>query len=171
MLATAHRVNHVKAVRSPLLNEQELENEKKVVLSEIEGGKSDPSKIFYSYLNKKLFPDAPYKLDSGGSFDAVRNANSTQLKEIKGKYYIPKNAALFIGGDIQPEETFKLAEKIFGTWSNNDSKIEPSAQQRKEPFASTQFCVMPFDKITRELAQIMIQVPNIFSASLKVSSG
>lgn len=145
------------AVRSPLLNEQELENEKKVVLSEIEGGKSDPSKIFYSYLNKKLFPDAPYKLDSGGSFDAVRNANSTQLKEIKGKYYIPKNAALFIGGDIQPEETFKLAEKIFGTWSNNDSKIEPSAQQRKEPFASTQFCVMPFDKITRELAQIMIQ--------------
>ncbi len=31
------------AVRSPLLNDQELENEKKVVLSEIEGGKSDPS--------------------------------------------------------------------------------------------------------------------------------
>ena len=145
------------AVRSPLLDEQELKNEKKVVLSEIEGGKSDPAKIFYSYLNKKLFPDAPYKLDSGGSFEAVRNATSTQLKEIKAKYYIPKNTALFIGGDIQPEETFKLAEKIFGTWSNNNSDIEPSIQQRKEPFESTQFCVMPFDKITKELAQIMIQ--------------
>lgn len=145
------------AVRSPLLDEQELENEKKVVLSEIEGEKSNPSKIFYSYLNKKLFPDAPYKTDSAGSFDVVRNATTNQLKEIKAKYYIPKNAALFIGGDIQPEETFKLAEKIFGTWSNGNSSSEPSVQQKKEPFEETQFCVMPFDKITRELAQITVQ--------------
>ncbi|MGN0728438.1 M16 family metallopeptidase [Treponema sp.] len=146
------------AIRSPLIDEHELQNEKKVVLSEIEGGKSDPSKIFYSYLSKNLFPDAPYKVDSSGSFEAVRNATSGQLREIKEKYYIPSNAALFIGGDIIPDQAFELAEKIFGTWSNNGNSMpENSVQQNTQPFSAPQYCVMPFDKLTPELMQIMVQ--------------
>lgn len=146
------------AVRSPLIEERELQNEKKVVLSEIEGSKADPASVFYKYLNSRLFPDAPYKTDSGGSFEAVKNATVQQLRDIQSEYYIPSNAALFVGGDVNPEETYILVKKIFGSWSNNGNLPPKNAvQQKTEPFGSPEFCVMPFDKITEELAQVLIQ--------------
>lgn len=146
------------AIRSPLIEERELQNEKKVVLSEIEGSKADPASVFYKYLNSRLFPDAPYKTDSGGSFEAVKNASVQQLRGIQSEYYIPSNAALFVGGDVNPDETYELVKKIFGSWSNNGN-IPPknTIQQNTAPFASAEFCVMPFDKITEELAQVLIQ--------------
>ncbi len=146
------------AIRFPLMDEQELQNEKKVVLSEIEGGKTDPGKIYYEYVRSTLFPNAPYKLDSGGSFDVVKNATVEQLKQIQAEYYIPSNAGLFIGGDVTAEEAFALSERIFGTWKN-PKQIEntKTVQQNKSPLQSPQFSVMPYDKIANELSQIVIQ--------------
>ncbi len=145
------------AIRSPLITEVELENEKKVVLSEIEGGKSDPSKIYGKYINSSLFPDAPYKVDSAGSFEVVKNATVEQLRDIQNEFYIPSNSALFIGGDINPDETFALVEKIFGSWSNNGNEpTKNTFQQNPSPFTSPHLCVMPFDRTSDEFARISI---------------
>ena len=43
---------------------------------------------------------------------------------MKNQFYIPNNAALFVGGDVNPEEVFKLVNKIFGSWKKG-----------KDPFA------------------------------------
>ncbi|MBQ4024852.1 MAG: insulinase family protein, partial [Treponema sp.] len=110
------------AIRSPLMKEDELEKEKKVVLSEIQGGLAEPGTIFSNYLISNLFPDEPYRLSPSGSADVVKDASVLQLRALQNKYYIPKNAALFVGGDIDEKEALNLIEKIWGSWSNNGNE-------------------------------------------------
>lgn len=145
------------AIRSPLMDATELENEKKVVLSEIEGDFANPSRISYNYLCKRIFPGEPYRTDPSGASDVVRNATVAQLHDIQSRYYIPANAALFVGGDIDPEEVHRLAKKIFGTWSNNGNEAPTNGrQQNPAPFSEVQFAVMPNDKIAPQIADVEI---------------
>jgi zinc protease len=145
------------AIRSPLMDPKELESEKKVVLSEIEGGQSDPSTILSNYLRTKLFPDAPYRCDPAGSSEVVRNATVAQLRDMQSKYYIPCNAALFVGGDINTSEVHALAKKIWGSWTNNGNRAPgKQAQLSTAPFAKPKLAVMPYDKVTEQIADIEI---------------
>ncbi|MCR5763858.1 MAG: insulinase family protein [Treponema sp.] len=145
------------AIRTPLIDQKELENEKKVVLAEIQGDEAEPNQIYSSYLRYKLFPDEPYRTDPSGSTDVVRNATVAQLRDIQSKYYIPKNAALFVGGDIDSDEVYELVKKIFGTWSNNgNERPSEGRQQEKSPFDSVHYAVMPYDRISPQVAEVAI---------------
>ena len=84
------------AIREPLLDKKELQNEKQVVLSEIRGNFSDPGRILSAAKCRALFPAAPWKLDSGGSDVVVEKATVKQLKKIQKTYYVPNNAAVFL---------------------------------------------------------------------------
>lgn len=145
------------AIRSPLIDENELENEKKVVLAEIQGNEASPTQIYSSYLRNRLFPDAPYRTDPSGSAEVVSNATVAQLRDMQSKYYIPKNAALFVGGDIDSDEVYELVKKIFGTWSNNgNEKPSDGAQQDTDPFDSVCYAVMPYDRISPQIAEVAV---------------
>ena len=145
------------AIRSPLIDPKELENEKKVVLSEIEGDLADPSALLYNYLRTKMFPDAPYRCDPAGSSEVVRNATVAQLRDMQSKYYIPCNAALFVGGDINPAEVRTLVKKIWGSWTNNGNKAPgKQAQQSPAPFGKPQLAIMPYDKMTEQIAEVEV---------------
>ncbi len=145
------------AIRSPLIDEKELENEKKVVLAEIQGDEASPNQIYSSYLRYKLFPNEPYRTDPSGSTEVIKNATVAQLRDIQSKYYIPKNAALFVGGDINSDEVYELVKKIFGTWSNNgNEKPVDGPQQNKAPFESVHYAVMPYDRISPQIAEVAV---------------
>ena len=145
------------AIRSPKMDRVEFENEKKVVLSEIEGDAVNPDYIFMNNVNNLMFPEAPYRLSPGGSSEVVKNATVAQLVDIKERFYIPSNAALFIGGDINPDETIELVKKIWGTWSNN-GKAAPKqqAEMSKNPLAKPTALVMPYDKIAPQIANVTV---------------
>lgn len=144
------------AIRSPLMNESEFENEKKVVLSEINGSLSEPLQIYGHFINFKMFPDAPYRTDSGGSLEVIQNATLNQLRAIQKEYYVPSNAAVFVGGDINPEQIYELTKEIFGSWKNDNQKITIQNQQNLKPFQNDEFYFMPYDKLPENLAEIEI---------------
>lgn len=144
------------AIRDPLMDPKELENEKPVVLSEITGDLNDPSQIMYSGYSKRLFPQFPERLDAGGTPELVQNCTVEQIIEIKNRFYVPNNAALFIGGDVQHKEVKKLADKIFGDWKR---AADPWAGEREyqdpEPFLSPAFAVVPYDQLPEQMAQVI----------------
>ncbi len=143
------------AIRSPLMTEKELENEKKVVLSEIEADYASANHIYSNYLNSHLFPNEPYRTDPSGSSPVVRNATVAQMRDMQSKYYIPSNAALFVGGDVDPDEVKNLVAKIYGTWSNNGNEAPAlGKQQATEPFEKTAYAVLPYDKLPPQMAQV-----------------
>lgn len=144
------------AIRSPLMNETEFENEKKVVLSEINGSLSEPLQIYGHFINFKMFPDAPYRTDSGGSLEVIQNATVNQLRAIQKEFYVPSNAAVFVGGDINPEQIYELTKEIFGSWKNDNQKITIQNQQNLKPFQNDEFYFMPYDKLPENLAEIEI---------------
>lgn len=145
------------AIRSPLLNKNELENEKKVVLSEINGNFSSPERIASSYASKMMFSDSPWKMDPSGSSDVVQNASVKSLKNIQKTFYVPNNSAVFVGGDVNPDEVYKMVEEIFGDWKRAKSPFEKNTiQHSKTPFTEPKFAVMPFEKCSKEIAQISV---------------
>lgn len=126
------------AVRTPKFDQKELENEIKVVLSEINGNLSSPGYIRSSGFLKCLYPSSPYKLDPGGNPEIVKNATAEQMRRIQNEYYVPENSALFVGGDVRHEEVYKIVKEIFGDWKKSEKGVPPVVTPTKVPFKSTQ---------------------------------
>lgn len=119
------------AVRAPLFDPAELETEKKVVADEISGDFNDPSVVFQSAISSRLFYKYPYRRDALGTIDNVKSATPAILRDIQSKYYVPNNAAIFIGGDVTPEAAFAATRKWYGDWKRGDdpwkSPLPPQA--------------------------------------------
>ena len=109
------------AIRTPKIDEEELEREKGVVLSEINGNFTQPSTVAHYALSRALFAESPWRVDSGGSPEAVKNATVEQMRKIQGEFYVPENAAIFVGGDVKHGEIFRYAKEIFGDWRRSSS--------------------------------------------------
>lgn len=126
------------AVRTPKLDEKELENEKKVVLSEIEADFSNPSKICSSGLMKALFPSCPWRLDPGGNPEVVKNATVADLKKMQAEFYVPENSAVFVGGDVHHEEIFEYVKEIYGDWKRAENPVPDYGVPTKSPVSKTE---------------------------------
>ncbi|MBP5447080.1 MAG: insulinase family protein [Treponema sp.] len=145
------------AIREPSLNEDEFEDEKKVVISEIQANLNSPGTILSAFFNKTFFPNAPWQLDPSGAVATVQNASLDELKSIKEKYYVPNNAALFIGGDVDAKEVRRLAQEIFGDWRRGSFDFDSEcAVQTQEPFDQTRYFVMPNEQVSPQIAQVMV---------------
>lgn len=145
------------AVRKPTLDKRELEAEKKVVISEITGDQSNPGYMAQLSKHKDLFAEAPYKTDVLGSVYNLQNATVEQLKEIQKNYFIPNNAALFVGGDVNPAEVYKLVNSIYGSWAKGKiDQNDVNFQFSKTPFTKPILKVLPYDQISPQIAQISV---------------
>lgn len=143
------------AVREPLLDENELENEKKVVISEISAYHSDPSYIFQSAVSSTIFSNEPWKQDVAGSVENILKAEVEDLLFIKNSYYIPNNAALFVGGDVEHEDVYEQVKKIYGSWPKGLNPWEhPNTASREIP--ETVYLVQPHPQVSAQIAQVMV---------------
>lgn len=121
------------AIRTPKIDKNELENEKSVVLSEINANFSDPAYIRTYALFENLFPEEPFRLMPSGDPVVVKNATEDDLRNIQKKYYIPANSAIFVGGDVKHDEIFAFVKEIFGDWQNPSEPASPLKIPTKEP--------------------------------------
>ncbi|QTQ11280.1 insulinase family protein [Treponema parvum] len=145
------------AIREPLLSEQGLDSQKKVVIAEIEGNFPDPARIYSYNLFRTMFPKYPWRTDPSGSSQLVQNATSDDLRIMLKKYYVPNNAAVFVGGDVRHENVYELVKKIYGSWERADDPwSEERERQLSDPLTETTFRVMPSDAISAEQAVISV---------------
>ena len=104
------------AVRFPTFDEGEFAKEKEVVVGEVDRQESNPFYYLNRALNDKLFYKYPTRKNALGTRESVRAATTDMMRTIQARYYVPNNSALVVTGDVQPEEVFKFAEQIFGSW-------------------------------------------------------
>ena len=68
------------------------------------------------YVAKTLYPYGhPYSWLTIGYIEDLNRVNVNDLKNFFLRWYGPNNAALSIGGDVNPKEVIKLVEKYFGS--------------------------------------------------------
>ena len=126
------------AVRTPRLDAHELENEKSVVLSEINADFTDPGHIRSAAIFKTMFPSCPWMLDPSGSPSVIRSATPEDLREIQRRYYIPANSAIFVGGDVRHDEVYSFVKEIYSDWKNPEHPVSSEFSPDKNP--------LPYDK-------------------------
>jgi len=51
-----------------------------------------------------------------GSEKSIRAATVATLRALKDRFYVPNNAALFVGGDVTVDQVMAAARKHFGNW-------------------------------------------------------
>lgn len=74
-----------------------------------------PYGMAYIIISENLFPpDHPYHWPVIGSQEDLSLATYEDVLEFFKKYYVPKNASLVVGGDIDPIKTKELVTKWFG---------------------------------------------------------
>ncbi|HXF43219.1 MAG TPA: pitrilysin family protein [Pyrinomonadaceae bacterium] len=104
------------SVRFPAFDPEQLEDEKKVVIGEIDRQEANPFGFLDRELRKRLFYKYPSRKDPMGTRESVRAATVEKMRTIQSRYYVPNNSALIVTGDADPETVFLLAEKIMGSW-------------------------------------------------------
>jgi len=155
------------AVRTPNVQDLELTVLRENIARRIEQNQKNQGAQFNGYSALNLFPDAPYRTDATGCAKVIRNATVAQICDLQSKFFIPKNAALFVGGDIDPALVYELTQKIFGDWTNKSSRVNSSEQveytipknkkQNPAPFDSTKFSVMPYQDAGEKYAQLSVK--------------
>ncbi len=104
------------AMREPSFDPAELAIEQGVVSNEINGFLGDPDHVYSAAMDKALFASYPWRRDIGGNEATVRAASVETLRAMQSRYYVPNNAALFVGGDVDPEAVRAMAERWYGSW-------------------------------------------------------
>lgn len=104
------------SVRFPRFDEEEFEAEKKVVIGEIDRHEANPFGFLDLALKQKMFSKYPTRKDPQGTRDSITTATLEKMRTIQSRYYVPNNSALVVTGDAEPEEVFRLAQQILGSW-------------------------------------------------------
>ncbi|MGI9054478.1 MAG: M16 family metallopeptidase [Pyrinomonadaceae bacterium] len=108
------------AIRYPTFDENELKEEIRVVIGEIDRNESNPFFYLQKELNEKLFYKYPTRKQPLGTRETVTSASVEKMKLIQSRYYVPNNTALVVTGDVEPQKVFEMSEKIFGSWAKRD---------------------------------------------------
>lgn len=97
------------------LTEENLENQKKVVLEEkLQRYDNAPYGTFLAKTMQNIFPGSLYEHTTIGEAEHIKNFSIEDAQEFHHNYYSPANAELLISGDIDIENTKKIIEKYFG---------------------------------------------------------
>jgi zinc protease len=121
------------------IGEKELDSEKKVVISELQGYENNPGYRLSRAVMRLAFPDIPYGLTVGGTKADVEKFTVDQVRQYYRDYYRPDNATLIIVGNIRSEDALKLVRDSFGKIpkSTKPKPAEPSFSQSKSAATPT----------------------------------
>lgn len=107
-------------IRFPTFDPQDLQNEIKVVIGEVDRNESNPFFYLDQTLKENLFYKYPTRKNPLGSRETIMSATTEKMRLIQSRYYVPNNTVLVVTGDADPAEVFKLAEEIFGSWERRE---------------------------------------------------
>ncbi|CAN5832899.1 hypothetical protein BH18ACI4_BH18ACI4_07420 [soil metagenome] len=108
------------AVRYPLFDERQFEQEREVVIGELDRHESNPFGYLSLEMNNRLFYKYPSRKNPGGNRQTVQAATTEMMRLIQGRYYVPNNSAVVVTGDVKSDEVFQLVSDLFGDWPRRE---------------------------------------------------
>jgi len=95
--------------------EDEFAKESKVVMEERRSRTDDnPHSQLHEQLMATVYISHPYRFPIVGWMTDLENMRLADARHWYEAWYAPNNATLVVAGDVEPEEVFGLAEKLFG---------------------------------------------------------
>jgi zinc protease len=113
-------------MRHSLINEEQLETEKRVVISELQGYDNSPEYRLSEAVMRQAFPERAYGLPVGGTKADVESFTLEQVRDYYSTFYCPENAVLAVTGDFDSGILQSIIDKTFGAIAPNTTPLSPS---------------------------------------------
>jgi zinc protease len=97
-----------------VLDETELDLEKKVVLEEMRLSEDSPQRHLSRQLYNVVFSGHPYGRSVLGTPEIIHALTRDTLLSFYRRYYVPESFALVVVGPVDPAETLRAAERSLG---------------------------------------------------------
>ena len=97
-----------------ILDETELELEKKVVIEEMRLSEDSPQRHLARQLYGLVFGAHPYGRPVIGTADIIQSLTRDTLLAFYRRHYVPESFTLVVVGPVDPVETLKTAERTLG---------------------------------------------------------
>ncbi len=153
-----------------LMDPKVLENEKKVIIEELNKADDNIGKILTQFTFEKLFNGHPLSTNILGDAESIMSANVNALKTYKKKFLIPGHAALVVSGNISHNRALRLAKKYFNDWSEKSKVPLPSvnikpatrkyyfySKDTKQTLVAYNLYAVPAHKIRQSIALDLVQ--------------
>jgi zinc protease len=114
---------------APLLDADELERERLVVLEEIRGGEDDPDLVLAEATWARAFPGHPYGRPVIGTVQTVSAIGRDALAAFWERWYHPANAVLSVAGPVDVEAVLAVARDSLG----GPARSVPDARREAQP--------------------------------------
>ena len=101
-------------MRGALINEEDVESERTVILNELDRGENDPVRKLNQELWQAAFAVHPYRHPTIGWRGDVEQATPAGLRHFYDAYYWPDNATVSVIGDFDRAEVLRLIGEHFG---------------------------------------------------------
>jgi zinc protease len=110
--------------------EEEVNSERTVVVSELEGSENDPIYRLSKAVQAASFDSHPYHYEVIGTKDDLMKINRDDLYQYYRRHYIPGNAILTIAGDF---DTKKMLDRVKTLYNHIPAGEMPEHTDRTEP--------------------------------------
>ena len=101
-------------VLNPVLDEEEFERERNVILQEILASKDSPDDIVYDCVQDVAFPDQPLGRTILGSKDHVKSFKTDNLREYMTDHYSANRMVVGAAGAVDHDKFVEECESVFG---------------------------------------------------------
>jgi zinc protease len=92
----------------------EVDSERTVIISELEGGENDPDQLLEMEVNAAAFKAHPYGHPTIGWLSDLQRMTRDDLYGYYRRHYVPNNATLVVVGDVDPDDVVRKATHHFG---------------------------------------------------------
>ena len=104
---------------------EELEKEKKVVISELERGLDEPGQRLFQMSQAQVWRGLPYRHPIIGFKETVNAVTSEDLRAYVKRLYQPQDMLLVVAGDVDAREVYAEAMTLFGSLENDRPVLPP----------------------------------------------
>lgn len=150
----------------PSFSDSQIKKHYKKIKLENQEYKKTTSYFINSAIDSKVFSKEPWKQEAlyNSIFDKFEIPElRTILNDIGKRWYTPNNCALFISGNVNSKEIYKLADKIFSEWTSyykgESFSFHPDFQTWENDCPKKY--VLYSDEFSEEINQIVIQYTSL----------
>jgi len=126
------------AITNAQFRQEDMDKERRVVLDEIAGSDSDPSKVAVNLFARTAYGSHPYGRPAVGTRESVMRLKREDLLSYYSKYYNPENTCVVVAGDVNPKDAEAAVVRAFKDFKSTRGKahqddLANQLPERKSP--------------------------------------
>ena len=154
-------------VLNPLLDGEEMEKERQVILEELRMSNDYPTHRVDLLIDEMLWPDQPMGRDVGGTPESVNAITRDDLLELMQNQYGPSNVVISVAGGVSHEEVLGEIEETSASWQPRQPRQwEPVKVEQQEAALRMEYKKAEQAHICVAMPALPLDHPDRFAQSL-----